>query len=113
MRVKDPLIQETKDNFLIIEIKVLIKWRLGNNGVGDEAVLLYHYFEAPDPALIIAWSTTQEQELLSLKVSILEMKETAIAISTVKIVRAVTNNINILTTPKKTRLKESLNEQMI
>ena len=113
MRAKCPLTQETKCNFLVVEIKLLLTLKLIKNVVVNKAVLLDQCFEAPEPAPIISWSTTQEQELSRLKVSSIKMKETDVAISVAQMARSIRKNINLLTTPENTRLKESINEKMV
>ena len=39
------------------------------------------------------------------------MKDTAVAVSTKQMANAVCNNMNLLSTPEKTRLIETLNEE--
>ena len=49
-----PLAEYIMCNFLAVEINVLLKWKLGNNGAGNKIVLLDQYFEAPEhPPIIV------------------------------------------------------------
>ena len=76
-------------------------------------MLLNQYFETQDPQEITQWSDLQEQELLTLKSNAIEMKDTAIAISTKQMVNTICNSINLLNIPKKTRLIQTLNQEEI
>ena len=98
-----------KQSFLVSEIKILLKWKQCKNMSGNKAELLNRYFETPDPEEITPWSDLQEQELLTLQDNGIEMKDTAVAVSMKR--NVVYNNINLLNTPEKTRLIQTLNQE--
>ena len=100
-----------KQSFLVSEIKILLKWKQCKNMSGNKPELLNRYFETPDPEEITPWSDLQEQELLTLQDNGIEMKDTAVAVSTKQMANAVCNNINLLNTPEKKRLILTLNQE--
>ena len=80
---------------------------------GNKAMLLNQYFATLDQKEILIWSKAQEQELLNLKNNNIDMKETAGAVSTKQMANVVCININLLSTPEKTRLRDTLHQEQI
>ena len=99
------------NRFLYTKLEKYFKWKQCKNINWNKSVLQDQYFEAPSTQDIIPWSEAQEQKLLSLKDKDIKMKETTIAVSIKQMMRAVCNNIDLLSTSKKTRLKDRLNQE--
>ena len=108
---KGEITEANKQSFLVAEIKILLKWKQCKNLIGNKNALLQRYFETPNPQEISQWNEVKEQELVRLRDNDIRMKDTALAVSTTQMVNAVCNNVNLLSTPEKTRLIETLNEE--
>ena len=78
---------------------------------GNKQALIDMYLELPNPPEIIPWSDEREQEVQDLYNTGIDMKETAVAISTKQMVNSVCNNVNLLNTPEKQRLLYSLQDE--
>ena len=50
------LTQETKKNFKLPEIKILLKWKVSKIPPGNKAALIQLYFDTFDPEEIAVWS---------------------------------------------------------
>ena len=79
--------------------------------IGNKNALLQRYFQTPNPPEISPWNELKEQELVRLRDNDIGMKDTAVAVSTKQMANAVCNNVNLLSTPEKTRLIETLNQE--
>ena len=55
------------------------------------------------------WSEEQENELSTLKQETIDLKDTALVVSTNQMARGITNNIELLNTPEKEKLRDKLN----
>ena len=108
---KGEITEANKQSFLVAEIKILLKWKQCKNLIGNKNTLLQRYFETPNPQEISQWNEVEEQELVRLRDNGIVMKDTALAVSTKQMANAVCNNVNLLSTPEKTRLIETLNEE--
>ena len=108
---KGEITEANKQSFLVAEIKILLKWKQCKNLIGNKNALLQRYFETPNPQEISQWNEVKEQELVRLRDNGIVMKDTALAVSTKQMANAVCNNVNLLSTPEKTRLIETLNEE--
>ena len=86
---------------------------MGKNRADSKMLIKNQYFEAPGPLLIITWSDIEEQGLLSLKVSSINIKDADVVISTMQMVGVARNINNLITTSEKTRLKVSFNVEEI
>ena len=73
--------------------------------------MLQQYFETPNPQEISPWNEVKEQELVMLRDNCIKMKDITIAVSTKQMANAVCNNVNLLSTPEKTRLIQTLNQE--
>jgi len=49
-RIGKELTEETKKDFKVTDIKVLLKWKSEKNSTGNRQSLLTQYFDAPDPS---------------------------------------------------------------
>ena len=105
------LTQETKKDFKLPEIKILLKWKVSKIPPGNKAALIQLYFDTPDPEEIMAWSKMQENKLLTVKQDHIDMKDTALAVSANQMDRGVSNNIKLLNTPEKNILIDKLREK--
>ena len=108
---KGEITNENKQSFYVAEIKILLKWKQCKNLIGNKSVLLAQYFETLDPPDVTPWSKVQELELVRLKDNGIDMKDTAVEVSTKQMANAVCNNANLISTPEKTRLIETLNQE--
>ena len=103
------LTQGTKSSFTIAEIKVLIKWKVRKVPPGNKQSLVDIYCNSPDPEEVVPWSEEQENALATMKQETIEMKDTALAVSTNQMARGITNNFALLNTPEKEKLRDKLN----
>ena len=103
------LTEETKKSFTVPEIKVLIKAKVSKVPQGNKPELVTLYCSLPEPEDIVPWSEEQENELLTLKQETIDLKDTALAVSTNQMARGITNNIALLNTPEKEKLRDKLN----
>ena len=108
---KGEITEANKQSFLVPEIKMLLKWKQCKNLVGNKNALLERYFLTPNPQEISPWNEVKERELVRLRDNDIGMKDTAVAVSTKQMANAVCNNVNLLSTPEKTRLIETLNRE--
>ena len=61
------LTQETKKDFKLPDIKILLKWKFSKIPLGNKAALIQLYLDTPDPEEITAWSEAQANKLLTVK----------------------------------------------
>lgn len=120
LNAKDLLLSEkgiefTRENatrqFKVAEIKIMVKSKVRKIPPGNKNFLIDTYFNSPDPEEIVPWSEEQENMLSTLKREIIDMKDTALAVSTNQMARGITNNITLLNTPEKEMLRNKLNEE--
>ena len=78
---------------------------------GNKQALIDIYLELPNPPEIIAWSDEKEQEVQDFLNTGIDMKETSVAISTKQMENSGCNDVNILNTPEKQRLLNSLQDE--
>ena len=102
---------ETATSFNVTEIKVLVRWKINKVPPGNKRALIDMYLELTNPPEIISWSDEKEQEVQYFHNTGIDMKETAVAISTKQMANSVCNNVNILNTPENKRLLHSLQDE--
>ena len=103
------LTEATKSSFTVHEIKALLKWKVRKVPPGNKRSLVTLYCTLPDPEKVVPWSEEQENELSTLKQETIDLKDTALAVSTNQMARGITNNIELLNTPEKEMLRDKLN----
>jgi len=89
----------------------MVKSKVRKIPPGNKNFLIDTYFNSPDPEEIVPWSEEQENMLSTLKREIIDMKDTALAVSTNQMARGITNNITLLNTPEKEMLRNKLKEE--
>ena len=105
------LTQETKKDFKLPDIKILLKWKFSKIPLGNKAALIQLYLDTPDPEEITAWSETQENKLLTVKKDHIDMQDTALTVSINQIAWGVSNSIKLLNIPEKKILIDKVREE--
>jgi len=112
-RIGKELTEETKKDFKVTDIKVLLKWKLEKNTTENRQYLLTQYFDAPDPSHVFPWYNVQEIKLLRLNEENISMRETAVAVSMNQMAQGVINHVDLLNLPERDKLLQSLTMIMV
>jgi len=112
-RIGKELTEETKKDFKVTDIKVLLKWKLEKNTTENRQYLLTQYFDAPDPSHVFPWYSVQEIKLLRLNEENISMRETAVAVSMNQMAQGVINHVDLLNLPERDKLLQSLTMIMV
>ena len=88
-----------------------MSWKLNKFPPGNKQALIDMYLELPNTPQNIPWSDEKEQEVQYFQNKIIDMKETAVVISTKQMANSVCNSVNILNTPENQRLLHSLQDE--
>jgi len=112
-RIGNEVTEETKKDFKVTDIKVLLKWKLEKNTTENRQYLLTQYFDAPDPSHVFPWYNVQEIKLLRLNEENISMRETAVAVSMNQVERGVSSNVELLNSPERDKLLQSLTMGMV
>ena len=112
-RIGKELTEETKKDFKVTDIKVLLKWELEKNPTGNRQSLLMQYFDVPDPYHVLSWYNAQESDLSKLNEENIRMRETAVEVSMNQMARGESNDVELLNSPERDKLLQSLRMRMV
>ena len=97
----------TAPSFITTEIKTLLKWKIGKKPNSAKATLVQMYVDAPNPS-IVPWTNLEDDALNALKNAEIELKYTALAVSTNQMENGIKNKVSLLKAPERRNLLNAL-----
>jgi hypothetical protein len=110
IRSKGDLTYDNVKLFSTKEIETLLKWKKAKPTAKRKTEMVDAYIKAPKPQITKSWTRSEEARLTELLKEDVPIKETALAVATTQMARAVTNNLANLDTPTRASLKRSLQD---